>query len=115
MPGRLPLASGLSALLLAGCMETLPEKAQLKPEASNIEVVSEPPNSDVYEAIGEVSAQMIGREVPDVFREACNELRNQAAARGGTFVSVTDVSSKAAWDMSGRTVMTVSGIVYRPK
>ncbi|MCA9591141.1 MAG: hypothetical protein KC657_37855 [Myxococcales bacterium] len=112
---RARLASGLSALLLSGCMEALPESVALKPEAAKVEVVSEAPNADVYEPVGEVSAQIIGREVTEVFREACNELRNQAATRQASFVAITDVTSKAAWDMSGRTVMTVTGVAYKPK
>ena len=109
------------ALLLAlagtgGCKDTLlPEKIVLRPEAANVEIISEPPNVDVYEPAGEVRAQIIGRENAAALREAFNMLRNQAAAKGATFVAVDEVSSRAAWDFSGRTIVTLIGTAYRPK
>ena len=99
----------------SGCAESLPEKIVLLPDARNVEIVTEPPNMEVYEAAGEVSAQVIGREVGDAFRQAFNELRNQAAAKNATFVAVDDVTSRSAWDFSGRTIVSIVGTAYRPK
>ncbi len=62
-----------------------------------------------------MNAQVIGRETQDALRQALNELRNKAAAKGATFVAVDDVTSRAAWDFSGRTIVTVVGTAYRPK
>jgi hypothetical protein len=100
---------------VAGCTDTLPDKVVLRPEAGNVEVLNEPPNLDVYESAGEVNAQVIGREVQDAIRQAFNELRNKAAAKGATFIAVDDVTSRAAWDFSGRTIVTLVGTAYRPK
>ena len=105
----------LSVLLLGGCVDSLPDKINLVPEAQNVEVVTDPPNPEVYEAVGEVAAQVIGREVGEAFRQAFNELRNQAAKKGATFVAVEEVQSRAAWDFSGRTVVSLVGTAYRPK
>ena len=105
----------LLGLLVTGCPEALPDKFPLKPEAANVEIVSDPPNVEVYESAGEVSASVIGREVDQAFKQAFNHLRNQAAAKGATFVAVDDVSSRAAWDFSGRTIVSVVGTAYRPK
>jgi hypothetical protein len=99
----------------AGCADTLPDKAVLRPEAANVEIISEPPNREVYEPAGEVSAQIIGRDNAASLREAFNMLRNQAAAKGATFVAVEEVSSRAAWDFSGRTIVTLVGTAYRTK
>lgn len=96
-------------------MSSLPEKVALRPGASDVEVVTEPPNPEVYEPAGEVSAKVIGREVSEAFRQAFNALRNQAAAKGASFVAMDDVSSQAAWDLSGRTVVSIVGTAYRPK
>jgi len=119
VPFFLPLFSFLvlatSGSAVAGCAESLPEKIVLRPDARNVEIVTEPPNQEVYEAAGEVSAQVIGREVSDAFRQAFNELRNQAAAKNATFVAVDDVTSRSAWDFSGRTIVSVVGTAYRPK
>ena len=99
----------------AACADTLPDKAALRPEAANVEIISEPPNREVYEPAGEVRAQIIGRDNAGSFREAFNILRNQAAAKGATFVAVEEVSSSAAWDFSGRTIVTLVGTAYRTK
>lgn len=109
------------ALLIAlsaagtGCADTLPDKALLHPEAANVEIISEPPNREVYEPAGEVSARIIGRDNAASLREAFNMLRNQAAAKGATFVAVEEVSSAAAWDFSGRTIVTLIGTAYKTK
>jgi hypothetical protein len=105
----------VSVVVCCGCETTLPEKVALVPNASMVEVVSDPPNPDTYDAAGEVSAQVLAREVGDGLRQAANELRNQAAKKGATFVSIEDVSSRAAWDFSGRVVVTIVGTAYVPR
>jgi imidazoleglycerol phosphate dehydratase HisB len=102
-------------MALAGCSDTLPDKASLHPEASNVEIISDVPNREIYEPAGEVTAQIIGRDNGASLREAFNSLRNQAAAKGATFVAVEEVSSRAAWDFSGRTIVTLVGTAYRTK
>jgi hypothetical protein len=103
------------AVALTGCIDAFPDKIVLKPESSNVEIVTEPPNPEVYEPAGEVSTQVIAREVGEGFRQAFNDLRNQAAQKGATFVFAEDVSSRAAWDFSGRTVVSIVGTAYRQK
>jgi hypothetical protein len=98
-----------------GCESTLPERVALVPGASNVEVVSDPPNPELYEGSGEVSATVIAHEVGDGLRQAANELRNQAAKKGASFVSIDDVSSRATWDFSGRVVVTITGTAYKVK
>jgi hypothetical protein len=107
------LIAGLACL--PACADTLPQKIALRAEAGNVEILSEPPNREVYEAVGEVSAQVIGHEVGDAMRNAFNQLRNQASAKGATFVGIEDITSRAAWDFSGRTIVTLVGTAYRPK
>ncbi len=103
------------ASMLLSCIDKYPEKVNLMPEASTVEVVTDPPNPEVYEPVGEVAAQVIGREVGEAFRQAFNELRNEASRKGATFVAVEEVQSRAAWDLSGRTVVSLVGTAYRPK
>lgn len=111
------MRAGFLVLLLScsACETTLPEKVSLVPGASDVEVVSDPPNPETYEPAGEVSAQVVSHEVGDGLRQAANELRNEAARRGATFVSIDEVVSRAAWDFSGRVVVTISGTAYKPK
>jgi hypothetical protein len=108
-------ASLLGAASNVGCIDAFPDKIALKAEAANVEIVTDPPNPEVYEPAGEVATQVIGREVGEAFRQAFNELRNQAAAKGASFVHVEEVSSRAAWDFSGRTVVSIIGTAYRGK
>jgi hypothetical protein len=103
------------AASVSACSINLPEKVTLQPNAGNVEIINEPPNKEVYEAVGEVNAQVVGRESDAALRNAFNALRNQAAAKGATFVAVEDVTSRAAWDFSGRTIVTLVGTAYRPK
>ena len=107
----------LAVMLLttAACSIALPERVPLSAEAANVEVLNEPPNVEVYESAGEVTAHVIGRETQDALRQAMNQLRNQAAAKKATFVAVDDVTSRAAWDFSGRTIVTMVGTAYRTK
>jgi len=109
------VAVALLALPLQGCVDTFPDKVPLVPAAATVEVVTEVPNKDVYEPAGEVTSTVIGREFSDTLRQAWNHLRNQGAAKGASFVSVDDVSSRAAWDFSGRVVVSVSGTAYKPR
>jgi hypothetical protein len=113
-------ARSLFALIVAlsgatGCAETLPDKALLDPEAANVEIVSEPPNREIYEPAGEVTASIIGRDNAASLREAFNSLRNQAAAKGATFVAVEKVGARSASDLSGRTIVTLTATAYRTK
>lgn len=102
-------------LFCAACESTIPEKVSLVPGANSVEVVSDPPNPQLYDGAGEVSAQVVAREVGDGLRQAANDLRNQAAKKGATFVSIDDVSSRATWDFSGRVVVTIVGTAYKVK
>jgi hypothetical protein len=100
---------------LAGCVEGFPEVVALAPGADHVEVVSDPPNVDVYEPVGGVTARVAGTEVSSAVREAKNELRNQAAQKGATFVSIDEISSRASWDLRGRTIVSMTGTAYRAK
>jgi hypothetical protein len=105
-------AAGVAA---SGCADTLPDKISLSSTATNVEVLSEPPNPETYEPAGEVRAQVIGRETQAALGQAMNDLRNKAASRGATFVAVEDVTAHAAWDFSGRTVVTIVGTAYKTR
>jgi hypothetical protein len=113
--GRSNLANlaNLAILAAAGCTETFPDIVPLVPGADNVEVVSDPPNGDVYEPVGAVSATVAGLEVSTAVREAKNELRNQASQRGASFVSIDEISSRASWDLRGRTIVSMTGTAFR--
>ncbi len=111
----LAFVASSSSFLLTGCVETLPEQVALVPGADDVEVIADQPNSDIYEPIGGVTARVMATEVSSAVREAKNELRNQAAKKGATFVSVDDVSSRASWDLRNKTVVSMTGTAYKVK
>lgn len=111
---RKAIVAGL-LLSIAGCAERFPDIVPLAPGADDVEVVSDPPNEDVYEAVGGVSARVSGIETTTAVREAKNALRNQAAKRGASFVSIDDVSSRPSFDLRGKTIVSISGTAYRAK
>jgi hypothetical protein len=104
-----------SSILLTGCAETLPERVGLVPGAEDVEVIGDQPNRDIYEPIGGVTARVMSTEVSAAVREAKNELRNQAAKKGATFVSIDEVTSRASWDLRNKTVVSITGTAYRLK
>ncbi len=115
MGARSRFTALLTLAALTGCAEAFPDRAALNPEAANVEIISDLPNLQIYEPAGQVTAQIIGRDNVASTRAAFNQLRNQAAARGATFVGIEEVSSRAAWDLSGRTIVTLVGTAYRTK
>jgi hypothetical protein len=105
----------LVALVGSGCVENLPERIALAPGAEGVEIVSDPPNPEVYEPVGGVSARVAATEVGEAVRYATYELRNQAAKKGASFVSIDEVTSRASWDLRGRTVVSMVGTAFRQK
>jgi hypothetical protein len=100
---------------LAGCAATTPDRVALAPEARSVEIIHDAPNLEVYEPAGEVSARVIGNELSESRRQTEYALRNQAGAKGASFVLVEDATSRAAWDFSGRIVVSASGTAFRSK
>ena len=107
------LSLGALTFTVVGCIETVPQQVALAPEADHVEVVTDSPNLEVYEPAGGVTARVVTTEVSEAVRRAKNELRNQAAKKGATFVSIEEVSSRATWDLRCRTVVTMTGTAFR--
>ena len=99
--------------LSLGCAENYPDLVALAPGADIVEVASDRPNPDLYQPVGGVAARVAGAEVSAAVREAKNELRNQAARRGATFVSIDEITSRPSWDLRGRTVVVMTGTAFR--
>jgi uncharacterized protein YbjQ (UPF0145 family) len=77
--------------------------------------VSDPPNLEVYEPVGGVGTRVVATEVSEAVRQAKNELRNQAAKKGATFVSIEEMTSRASWDLRGHTVVSMTGTAFRQR
>ncbi|MCL2777374.1 MAG: hypothetical protein FWD73_05170 [Polyangiaceae bacterium] len=98
---------------LAGCVDTLPDRVALAPEAQRVEIIYDAPNLEAYEPAGEVSARTIGHELSESRRQTEYALRNQAGAKGASFVLVEDATSRAAGDFSGRIVVSAYGTAFK--
>jgi hypothetical protein len=108
------LSLGLGVIATA-CGEKIPTEVPLQPAAEQVEILPEAPNTDVYESIGSVSARVSSGQMGTALQEARNSLRNQAAQKGASFVSIDEVSSKPNWGLGGQTVVSVTGTAYRQK
>jgi hypothetical protein len=104
-----------AAVLSISCKEHLPEVVPLSPGAEQVEVVSETPYKDIYQAIGGVTAKVAGAEAQSATREARNELRNQAAQKGASLVFIDDVNTNNSFSSGGKTVVTMTGTAYKQK
>jgi ADP-ribose pyrophosphatase YjhB (NUDIX family) len=104
----------LGLALIAGCAEALPEKINLKPEGEQVEIINERPNQDLYVPMGEITAAAMGDSKETALVQAKNDLRNQAAARGASLVSVDNVEAKLEWQ-GRKTAVKATGTAYKPK
>jgi hypothetical protein len=105
----------LATLLVVGaCAETVPDKVVLKPEAEAVEVMTDKPSPDQYVALGEVTGTAQAGDKESAIAQAKNELRNQAAARGGSVVSVDTIDPKHEWQ-GRKIVVKLTGTAYKPK
>jgi len=98
----------------ASCID-LPERVPLTPAGEGVDVVADVPSDQVYEAFAEVRGSAIGYGPGPTSIQARNDLRNHVAQLKAHFVYIERVDAEMAWDLSGRTVVTVVGRVYRQK
>ena len=103
-----------SASVAVGCEEPIPQKIVLSSVGEQVELVNEPPNSDIYIEIGEVSGRAMAVEKHDAFNAARNALRNATATKNGTIVRIDNVNARVAWEV-GMTVVVITGTAYRTK
>ena len=108
------LFATLFAGMVSGCEEGVPQVVVLSSSGEQVELVSEPPNEEVYAEIGEVIGRARAVEKYDAFNLARNSLRNQTAEKGGTIVRIDNVDARLAWEV-GETVVVVTGTAYKTK
>jgi Domain of unknown function (DUF4156) len=99
--------------LLAGCSAISPTR-----EGRSVELVTEKPTGNckqIGDAIGSQGNWFTGDYTSNknLLLGARNDLRNQAAERGGNTVWVQNTANTNAWGSRGTTNTTVLGVVYR--
>jgi hypothetical protein len=75
---------------LLSCVEQLPEHIELQPAAEGVDFAMEPPSSNTFMLIGEVTGVAAANDA-DVAQDAArNDLRNKAAALGASLVTIDE-------------------------
>lgn len=91
----------------------------VRPEASTVEIVNEPPDKTRCRFLGEVVGSQGNWFTGDwtsnqnLVVGARNELRNETQNLGGNIVYVQDMKNTNAWGSLGTTNTTVIGKAYR--
>jgi hypothetical protein len=109
----LAFAAALLCVAVVGCAPAYPEQVPLTPKGEQVELVSDPPSTESYTEVGTIEVAAMGKERADALLQARNALRNQAASRGATLVSVDFLESTLVWER-GKTVVRLTGTAYRP-
>ncbi len=109
----LPFALFIGAVsVLGACADQLPEHVDLLPAAEDVDFAMEPPSSNSFMLIGDVTGIAAAND-PDVAQQAArNDLRNKAAALGATLVTV-DEDIGEALPLQEKTRITLRGRAYK--
>jgi hypothetical protein len=112
MPAMKSLAV-LALVLLAGCVDQVPEHVELVPAGADVEFVYEAPSPHAYKAVGEVKGVAAGVDADSATEAARNDLRNKAAALGATLVTI-DQNLGEPILLVGKTKVTLIGRAFKP-
>jgi hypothetical protein len=98
--------------LLSGCAEQWPDHVELMPAAAEVDFAEEPPSTDGYKMVGQVTGTAAAHD-PDAAEEAArNDMRNKAAALGATVVTI-DQNKGEALPLQDKTKVELVGRAYR--
>ena len=98
---------------LLACAGQIPEVVELKPGADDVEIVAEAPSPNAYKFVGEVTGLATGKDLEPAQEAARNDLRNKAAALGGTLVTIDSNVGEPVL-LLGKTKVKLVGRVYKP-
>jgi hypothetical protein len=78
----------LACVLTFGCAESLPEHVELQAAGEHVDFAAEPPSAHSYRLLGQVEGTAAATDLDVAQQAARNDLRNKAAAIGGSLVTV---------------------------
>ncbi len=104
-----------SALAQTACTEELPASVALSSQGEQIEISYDPMPADTYADLGDVVGSGIGTTNSDAEQNARNDLRNNVAKVGGTYVHVLDTQQTAYGYFSLKVKVMLRGVAYKPK
>jgi hypothetical protein len=103
---------GFLLALPVGCADQIPDHIVLQPAAEDVYIATEPPGSDGYKMVGEVTGQAEAID-PDVATDAArNDLRNKAASLGAALVTIDRDTGEPVL-LYGKTKVTLVGRAYK--
>jgi hypothetical protein len=103
---------GILVAVAGGCTDQVPERIVLIPGAEEVYIATEPPGSDGYKMVGEVTGVAQGIEVDNATEAAKNDLRNKAASLGASLVTIDQNTGEPVL-LEGKTKVTLVGRAYK--
>jgi hypothetical protein len=105
-------AWGLLLGLSGGCTDQIPEHVVLIPSAEDVYIATEPPGSDGYKMVGQVTGQAAANDLDAATEAAKNDLRNKAATLGASLVTIDEDTGEPVL-LEGKTKVTLVGRAYK--
>ena len=99
-------------LAAAACTEQIPEHIVLQPAAEDVYIATEPPGSDGYKMVGEVTGVAAAGDLDSATDAAKNDLRNKAATLGASLVTIDQNTGEPVL-LYGKTKVTLVGRAYK--
>ena len=98
--------------VLLSCFEQLPDHVELHPAAQDVDFAMEPPSSNTFMLIGEVTGVAAANDVDTAQEAARNDLRNKAAALGASLVTI-DENIGEMMPLQDKTKVKLVGRAYK--
>jgi hypothetical protein len=98
--------------VLLSCFEQLPDHVELHPAAQDVDFAMEPPSSNTFMLIGEVTGVAAANDVDTAQEAARNDLRNKAAALGASLVTI-DENVGEMMPLQDKTKVKLVGRAYK--
>jgi hypothetical protein len=103
----------LTCVLTFGCAEALPEHVELQAAGEHVDFAAEPPSADAYKLLGQAEGTAAATDLEVAQQAARNDLRNKAAAMGGSLVTL-DQNLAEPLPLTYKMKVRLVGRVYQP-
>jgi hypothetical protein len=97
----------------SSCATQLPDHVALQPAAEAVEFAMEPPSSNAYQLIGQVTGVAAANDPETAQAAAKNDLRNKAAAMGASLVTIDENLGEPLL-LQEKTKVKLVGRAYKP-
>ena len=98
--------------VLLSCFDQLPDHVALHPAAEEVDFAMEPPSSNTFMLVGQVTGVAAANDVDTAQEAARNDLRNKAAALGASLVTI-DENVGEMMPLQDKTKVKLVGRAYK--